>query len=150
MTRFMPFPRVATDTMDDTEIMSRYLQRGATMLGDHCDDCGNPLFRVDGDEVCVVCAAAQEEAAARDDDGAPDGRDRASGGPAESGTERTAAADRADALTASGGDVDEIRRNVVAVARRVSRDARDERELSRLRDQMAVLEHAVEVLDELG
>jgi uncharacterized Zn finger protein (UPF0148 family) len=144
---------------DDTEIMSQYLQRGATMLGDHCDDCNNPLFRVQGEEMCVVCRAR-----GADDDG--HGGDDAAGSRGNTGTDREsepggAAAtdagsvdDPTDALTADepldAAAVDEIRRNVLGVARRVSRDARDERELDRLRDQMAVVEACVDVLDELG
>lgn len=134
-------------TPDDTEIMSQYLQRGATMLGDHCDDCGNPLFRVQGDELCVVCRSRDDDAGDRRGaaetagDGEGGGGDRGdAGGGAEGG------------LTGGGvrEGVEEVRRNVLAVARRVSRDARDERELARLRDQMAVLESCADVLDDLG
>lgn len=139
--------------MDDTEIMSRYLQRGATMLGEHCDDCGNPLFRVQGEEACVVCAAESGGEATEPDDGseeaaAPDDR----GGEGLAAGEASSEDAQRDLLTGADrgdGAVEEIRRDVLAVARRVARDARDERELSRLRDQMAVVESAVEVLDEL-
>ena len=35
--------------------MSRLLTRGAKMLQKGCDDCGNPLFRYQGEVVCPVC-----------------------------------------------------------------------------------------------
>lgn len=142
---------------DDTEIMSQYLQRGATMLGDHCDDCNNPLFRVQGEEMCVVCRTREDEngdggdeaGASRGETGG--GRESEAGGAAA--TDAGSVDDPTDALTADepldAAAVDEIRRNVLGVARRVSRDARDERELDRLRDQMAVVEACVDVLDEL-
>jgi len=140
--------------MDDTEIMSRYLQRGATMLGEHCDDCGNPLFRVQGEETCVVCASEAGGTATENEDGDERGAEPVESGRDERGAgEPSSGEARRDPLTGGGrGEeaVDEVRRNVLAVARRVSSDARDERDLGRLGDQMAVVERCVEVLDELG
>lgn len=40
---------------DETKAMSRLLTRGAKMLQRGCDDCGNPLFRYQGEVVCPVC-----------------------------------------------------------------------------------------------
>ncbi|MCX2820011.1 hypothetical protein EGH25_11690 [Haladaptatus sp. F3-133] len=40
---------------DETRVMSRALTRGATMLDEACDGCGNPLFRYQGDVFCAVC-----------------------------------------------------------------------------------------------
>ncbi|MFP4189231.1 MAG: Sjogren's syndrome/scleroderma autoantigen 1 family protein [Halobacteriales archaeon] len=42
-------------TDDETRVMSEALTRGATMLDDACDDCGNPLFQYQGDVFCAVC-----------------------------------------------------------------------------------------------
>ncbi len=40
---------------EETKAMSRLLTRGAKMLQKGCDDCGNPLFRYQGEVVCPVC-----------------------------------------------------------------------------------------------
>jgi len=40
---------------DETRVMSEALTRGATMLDDACDDCGNPLFRYQDEVFCAVC-----------------------------------------------------------------------------------------------
>ncbi|MDZ7689155.1 MAG: Sjogren's syndrome/scleroderma autoantigen 1 family protein [Halobacteriales archaeon] len=40
---------------EETQAMSRLLTRGAKMLQEGCDDCGNPLFRYSGEVVCPVC-----------------------------------------------------------------------------------------------
>lgn len=38
-----------------TEHMSQLLLQGATMTNHHCDDCGDPIFRHDGQEFCPTC-----------------------------------------------------------------------------------------------
>ncbi|WP_248908599.1 Sjogren's syndrome/scleroderma autoantigen 1 family protein [Halocatena marina] len=38
-----------------TERMSELLLQGATMTNKHCDVCGNPLFRQQGQEFCPTC-----------------------------------------------------------------------------------------------
>jgi uncharacterized Zn finger protein (UPF0148 family) len=40
-----------------TQRMSELLLRGATMTDSHCDDCGDPIFRYDGQEFCATCRA---------------------------------------------------------------------------------------------
>jgi uncharacterized Zn finger protein (UPF0148 family) len=49
-----------------TEKMSELLLKGATMTNAHCSDCGDPIFRYDGQEFCASC----EKAIDRGDDGA--------------------------------------------------------------------------------
>ncbi|WP_436931780.1 Sjogren's syndrome/scleroderma autoantigen 1 family protein [Halosimplex halobium] len=59
-----------------SERMSDLLLKGATMTNAHCNDCGDPIFRYDGDEFCPTCQRvvtndeAVEEAA--EDDGQVD------------------------------------------------------------------------------
>jgi uncharacterized Zn finger protein (UPF0148 family) len=38
-----------------TQRMSELLLKGATMTNRHCDDCGDPIFRYDGQEFCPTC-----------------------------------------------------------------------------------------------
>jgi len=38
-----------------TEQMSELLLQGATMTNAHCDQCGSPVFRHDGQEFCPTC-----------------------------------------------------------------------------------------------
>ncbi|WP_302082147.1 Sjogren's syndrome/scleroderma autoantigen 1 family protein [Salinibaculum rarum] len=62
-----------------TEQMSELLLQGATMTNAHCSDCGDPIFRYDGQEFCASCEKAVDrdtgeesedgEAEAGDDDG---------------------------------------------------------------------------------
>jgi uncharacterized Zn finger protein (UPF0148 family) len=47
---------------ENTRRMSELLLQGATMTGKHCDNCGDPIFRHDGQEFCPTC---QHEARAQ-------------------------------------------------------------------------------------
>ena len=38
-----------------TERMSELLLQGATMTNAHCSECGDPIFRYDGQEFCATC-----------------------------------------------------------------------------------------------
>ncbi|WP_136689526.1 Sjogren's syndrome/scleroderma autoantigen 1 family protein [Halorhabdus amylolytica] len=38
-----------------TEHMSELLLKGATMTDAHCDECGDPIFRYDGQTFCPTC-----------------------------------------------------------------------------------------------
>ncbi|QLG28473.1 hypothetical protein HUG10_13345 [Halorarum halophilum] len=42
---------------ESTRRMSDLLLKGATMTNRHCDVCGDPLFRQNGQEFCVTCRA---------------------------------------------------------------------------------------------
>jgi uncharacterized Zn finger protein (UPF0148 family) len=40
---------------ETTEQMSELLLQGATMTNAHCSECGDPIFRYDGQEFCATC-----------------------------------------------------------------------------------------------
>jgi uncharacterized Zn finger protein (UPF0148 family) len=40
-----------------TQRMSELLLKGATMTNSHCETCGDPIFRHDGQEFCPTCRA---------------------------------------------------------------------------------------------
>ncbi|MDR5656113.1 Sjogren's syndrome/scleroderma autoantigen 1 family protein [Halodesulfurarchaeum sp. HSR-GB] len=46
-----------------TERMSELLLQGATMTNKHCDTCGSPIFRYQGQEFCPTCQAEGQPAA---------------------------------------------------------------------------------------
>ena len=66
-----------------TQRMSELLLKGATMTNNHCDACGDPIFRYDGEEFCPTCQAPDADAeddspaAATDADAAETGADAA-------------------------------------------------------------------------
>lgn len=47
-----------------TQRMSELLLQGATMTNQHCDSCGDPIFRYEGQEFCPTCQSASAEAEA--------------------------------------------------------------------------------------
>ncbi len=123
---------------EETRLMSRMLTQGGTMLGEHCEGCGNPLFRVDGEEVCAVCSS-REGSAARDEEFEDVDVESGEDGVEDSRRRR--------------GDVDEatekVRRNLTAVVQRLSEDAADEQDVSRLNQQLDALQKAVDLLERL-
>lgn len=55
-----------------TERMSQLLLQGATMTDSHCETCGDPIFRYDGQEFCPSCQAGtdgQDAAGTAEQDG---------------------------------------------------------------------------------
>ncbi|MFC7081910.1 Sjogren's syndrome/scleroderma autoantigen 1 family protein [Halorussus caseinilyticus] len=75
---------------ENTRRMSELLLQGATMTGKHCNECGDPIFRYDGQEFCPTCqhgtdASAQEQAQADSDGQAP--RDASAADSADSSAE---------------------------------------------------------------
>jgi uncharacterized Zn finger protein (UPF0148 family) len=53
------------------EKMSELLLQGATMTNAHCSECGDPIFRYDGQEFCATCEKAVDRGTgeAEDEDG---------------------------------------------------------------------------------
>jgi uncharacterized Zn finger protein (UPF0148 family) len=88
-----------------TERMSELLLQGATMTNKHCDTCGSPIFRYQGQEFCPTCQARiGEEAKAAQ--AAAEGEQEA-GKSAETGAapaDQTAAATEAAEAEAARGD----------------------------------------------
>ncbi|ADE36213.1 Sjogren's syndrome/scleroderma autoantigen 1 family protein [Methanohalophilus mahii] len=54
---------------DDAKIrrISKLLELGGTMLAQHCDTCGSPLFRYQGQVLCPLCNIAEEGEEAQDE-----------------------------------------------------------------------------------
>ncbi|WP_424001664.1 Sjogren's syndrome/scleroderma autoantigen 1 family protein [Haloarcula salina] len=95
-----------------TEQMSELLLKGATMTNAHCSDCGDPIFRYDGQEFCPTCQkpVAREEGAsgAQADDGTADaeGADGEQGGQQRDGDHIEVADPSDDARVQFGADDD--------------------------------------------
>jgi uncharacterized Zn finger protein (UPF0148 family) len=97
-------------TDNETRVMSRALTRGATMLDDACDGCGNPLFRYQGEVFCPVC---QETVAQKTEEDTQTTQD-------ETSVEETDEYETNATSKTVDGDVDEHLRTL---ARRLARDA---------------------------
>jgi uncharacterized Zn finger protein (UPF0148 family) len=96
-----------------TQRMSELLLKGATMTNSHCDACGDPIFRYDGQEFCPTCQATGEAADAPEagDEGAPDADEAEVSTPTE------------DAPETADGDADPTRPSPPAVDTRERRPA---------------------------
>ncbi|WEL16701.1 putative Zn-finger containing protein [Halorhabdus sp. SVX81] len=73
-----------------TEQMSELLLQGATMTDTHCERCGDPIFRYDGQEFCPTCQQSAGENAASESeatDGTAETQDTATNAGAQSGAQ---------------------------------------------------------------
>jgi len=62
------------DKREATEQMSELLLKGATMTNAHCSQCGDPIFRYDGQEFCPTCEKAVERDTGNEGGGDEDGQ----------------------------------------------------------------------------
>jgi uncharacterized Zn finger protein (UPF0148 family) len=84
-----------------TEKMSELLLQGATMTNAHCSDCGDPVFRYEGQEFCATCEKAVDRG-----DGAGEADSEAEEGGAEDASDAGAAGERGDGADGTDGDGD--------------------------------------------
>ena len=87
---------------ETTQRMSELLLKGATMTNQHCESCGSPLFRHDGEVFCPTCQGTREVV----DEGTGSNADGADAGGADAGGADAGAAD-ADGADADGADAGE-------------------------------------------
>jgi uncharacterized Zn finger protein (UPF0148 family) len=70
-----------------TEHMSELLLKGATMTDAHCEECGDPIFRYDGQEFCPTCqesvSAGEAEGEGSDEPQATEATDAADTAPSD-------------------------------------------------------------------
>ncbi|WP_233741070.1 Sjogren's syndrome/scleroderma autoantigen 1 family protein, partial [Halobaculum saliterrae] len=87
---------------ESTRRMSELLLKGATMTNSHCDACGSPVFRQNGQEFCPECdggdgPSGEGAAAAREERGpAADGTDAAAGAAPDPNVDSARASDPAE------------------------------------------------------
>ena len=106
-----------------TQRMSELLLQGATMTNQHCDNCGDPLFRDNGETFCPTCASGEAP-----EEQQPSG-DAADGAQSQPGTEATGAQlDQRPTGTAANADA----RNRPAGAEQTAPQLPDEAEVTPL------------------
>jgi hypothetical protein len=82
-----------------TQQMSELLLKGATMTNQHCEECGSPIFRMDGEAFCPSCGGSR----AVGEDGADDVRSGDDDGTGAGDADGAAAGD-ADGTAAGDAD----------------------------------------------
>lgn len=99
------------------------------MLGEHCGDCGNPLFRLRGEKLCAVCdhGEAVEKKWRVEEEAGIDG--------GESDTDTTS-------MESVG-----VEEDLQALAERLAREAREEQDIGRLLDTLSALETTLRLLE---
>ena len=49
---------------ENVKKIARFLENGGTMLANHCETCGAPLFRFKGEIICPLCSGIETDASA--------------------------------------------------------------------------------------
>jgi uncharacterized Zn finger protein (UPF0148 family) len=93
---------------ETAEKMSELLLQGATMTNAHCSECGDPIFRYDGQEFCATCEKPVDRGT--DDEGDDDEEDAEAGekddGTAEDSETIEVTSPSDDARVQFGGEAD--------------------------------------------
>lgn len=85
-----------------TQRMSDLLLKGATMTNRHCDTCGDPIFRYDGQEFCPTCQAEGRVDSESVVEGAQGGQEAEEGSDTASTAERDTVASAERTATTAG------------------------------------------------
>ena len=48
---------------ENVKKIARFLENGGTMLANHCETCGAPLFRFKGEIICPICSGVETDRA---------------------------------------------------------------------------------------
>ncbi|WP_349292216.1 Sjogren's syndrome/scleroderma autoantigen 1 family protein [Halobacterium zhouii] len=92
---------------EQTARMSDLLLQGATMTNQHCDRCGSPIFRYEGEEFCPTCQheaeQAQQAAGQQSEDQQPADQQQTAQRPAEQRPEAQQSANQQPADQQSAG-----------------------------------------------
>lgn len=109
---------------ESTQRMSELLLQGATMTGKHCNNCGDPIFRYDGQEFCPSCQNAAQEAQAETAE-TPESTGQTAATEQEEAEPETTAKPERPATEESTDDEPRIEINDVRVAGQHSQDSQD-------------------------
>lgn len=120
-----------------TARMSELLLQGATMTNTHCDTCGNPLFRHNGQTFCPHCDHEETESTAQQD--RPEPTEQAPSPPEPP-------ADPATAEPTNSADVSGAVGALQAVIERHATAAAETDDPRRASDHVAVAREAAETL----
>lgn len=107
---------------EHTQRMSELLLQGATMTNRHCDDCGDPIFRKDGQEFCPTCHTV-DAADVEGDDSAAGNSAANNSTESASGDARANAVDRSPTPPTDGAQSPATGANGAAEPRRPDRES---------------------------
>ncbi len=157
-----------------TQQMSELLLKGATMTNKHCDQCGDPVFRYQGQEFCPTC---QQTVASRDSAGQQAAAEESAEGPSPSAEpepephpdtdpeiEQETASQQSDpsamgtrtpsrpepsSQPAAAGDLGEARASLVRKLSTLARQAEATDDVGRSRELLAAAREAAEAISAL-
>ncbi|MCD4704402.1 MAG: hypothetical protein K8R64_08975 [Methanosarcinaceae archaeon] len=156
---------------DDIKIkqISRLLELGGTMLAQHCNTCGSPMFRYQGQMLCPVCQVMDEQEMMSDQTEKQSSKASSSSGkdvaPVSSATRpkdttTTIQQKTADTGASSRGsshkeivissdmndDLRQLDEMIIAKISDIARQVRDENDPRRLEESFELIERGIDIL----
>ncbi len=138
---------------DDEQVkkISRLLELGGTMLAEHCNMCGSPMFRYRGNVICPVCETREEKQFAQVTaiPSLTSSKKQASK-PTPEPTQRSISqmTDTSKAF-ASGGGVESLEELLFEKITSIANSMQDETDTRRISEQLDIIERGLNVIEKL-
>lgn len=146
-----------------TQQMSELLLKGATMTNKHCDECGDPIFRYQGQEFCPTCEqtvssggtadrandAAETAGDATDDTGGSAADAQLRSAPDQQEQPPQPSADQSQqprSQAVESADLDEARASLVRTLTALANQAEATKDIGRVREILAAAREAAEAI----
>lgn len=143
-----------------TQQMSELLLKGATMTNKHCDECGDPIFRYQGQEFCPTCEQTVSGGTADQANEASAGDAADDTGGAAADAQHGSAPDRQEqppqpsadqsqqprSQPVESADLDEARASLVRTLTALANQAEATNDIGRVREILAAAREAAEAI----
>ena len=147
-------------TDDDVKKISRFLENGGTMLANHCDACGAPLFRFKGEIICPLCSeieagkglATTPEKALAVSAGVPAKKQNAPQKSGKSKTKTTAAGTNVENMTdytTESIEANRIRELILMKLSAVAEEMQNETDSRRIFESLEIIEKGLDLIERL-
>ncbi|MBZ3935350.1 Sjogren's syndrome/scleroderma autoantigen 1 family protein [Methanimicrococcus blatticola] len=139
------------DSDDNVKKIARFLENGGTMLANHCDTCGAPLFRFKGEIICPLCSGVETN-----ETPAPISKSAATQKPKKESRKQTASGTPMDEIkartiepTACSAEEDQLRELILLKITAIAEDMQNENDPRRVFEYLEIIEKGLDLIERL-
>ncbi|MGP8330335.1 MAG: Sjogren's syndrome/scleroderma autoantigen 1 family protein [Methanosarcinaceae archaeon] len=138
---------------DDEQVrkISRLLELGGTMLAEHCNMCGSPMFRYRGNVICPVCDTREEKQFAQVT-AIPSltSSQKQASEPTPEPTQRSISQITGTSKAfVSGGGVESLEELLLEKITSIANSMQDETDTRRISEQLDIIERGLNIIEKL-
>ena len=140
------------DSDDNVKKIARFLENGGTMLANHCDSCGAPLFRFKGEIICPLCSDVETDVVT-----APVKKESAPQKNNKAGKKQAAPVAAADNIrntaiepTVYSAEEEQLRELILLKLTAVAQDMQNENDPRRVFEYLEIIEKGLDLIERLG